>query len=637
MIKTIGKTILIILITIGVLVGAYLGYTRYFVEIQERTVELCVDLNDLKRMANFENKPLGPILDEVKKRGIVSVGVFEETLPDANSLGEIYYTSGSGAMRIKLNPLYCKLGKKGLIKTGRTYIYSPNALARKRIYKQLSWMLTPNNLKFYGNKILEVNESESEIRDLGLGISEVQKKFIYSKGLRIIPRIWNDGRYHLGNIPLKIAALKEYDTIIFDGEEIVGYPKALKSTADGMKKNKIRYGYIEIVKQDGDKALKKMMGEQIVRVHSVPKEELKKISKRTAVRRFVRAARERKVKLIYLRPFLPPELDTYPVAYNLNYFSEVKDALEKSGFVLGKAELTYPLKAANWQILVLGIAVMVGLIFLLNYFITIPVALMFLFLIMAAGGIHVGLGAGYCTLIQKALALLTAIVFPALAVISSFASIKEKGFSLPKAIFAVLNIVGEAMIGVFLIFGLLADYRFMIGIETFSGVKIALLLPIMIVALYFILKQGEGSFTNRVRSFLNIDVKLFAILGGLGMLGGLFILVARSGNFVLPVPAFETIFRNFLEVVFIIRPRTKEFLIGYPLLFLAITMFMRNKKKWVWIPAAIGTIAPISMINTFCHIHTPIIVSMIRTINGLTLGIIIGCVVAFVTNKLIRE
>ncbi len=637
MLEKIGKGTLIVILTIGVLLGAYLGFTRYFIELQDRTVELCVDLNDVKKIAAFEKKPLGPILDEIKMRGIASVGLFEETLPDANALGELYYTKGSGVLRLKLNPIFCRLGKKGLIKPDRTYFYIPSDDVRKRAYQQLKWVIGTRNIKFYGKKIFEVNEAEEELRDLGLGISEVQKKFIYKKGFKIIPRVWNDSRYHMGNLPLKISALKEFDTVIFEGEEILGYPDAVKSTADALRKNKINYGYIEIVKQDGDKSLRRWMGREVIRVHSVPKEELKKITKEEAVKRFVRAARERKVKLIYLRPFLPPQIDAYPVAYNLDYFSKIKTGLESAGFVLGKAEPTHPLRVKGWHILILGMGVVIGLIFLINYYIRIPVLLSFLLLILAAGGILFLGSAGYSTLLQKGLALLAAVIFPALAVISSLSMTKKIQFGLWNAVLIVLNVVAETLIGVFLLLGLLADYRFMLGVETFAGVKLALVLPILLVAFYFILKQGEGSVRERVKTFLRMDVKLAVVIIGLVVLGALGIFVARSGNFVLPVPGVEKYFRNFLETVLFIRPRTKEFLIGYPFLFLAATFLMRGRRKWLWILASLGTIAPVSVFNSFAHIHTPIIVSMIRTINGLALGIIIGAIVALIANGLIKE
>jgi len=201
----------------------------------------------------------------------------------------------------------------------------------------------------------------------------------------------------------------------------------------------------------------------------------------------------------------------------------------------------------------------------------------------------------------------------------------------------ILNIIGELYIGIFLLVGLLADYRFMSGIETFPAIKLALLIPMAIVALFFILQQGKGNIKQRLQQFFSIEVKLSVVAIGLLALGALVVLVARSGNFSIPVPGFEKSFRGLLETLLFIRPRTKEFLIGYPFIFMAIFFLRQGQNKWIWILAAIGSIGPISVLNSFCHIHTPLMVSVVRTINGLVLGIIIGAIVWWLAGRFIKE
>jgi hypothetical protein len=637
MINKFGKGILIAVLTTGVLLGAYLGFVRNINELQDRTVELCVDLNDIKKIAAFEKKPLGPILDEMKKTGIVSIGLFEETLPDANASGELYYAKGSGILRMKdLNLAFNELSNSD-IKNNFTYIYAPSDDVRKRVRDQLEYVLGGKSIRFIEKNIFEINVAEEDIRELGLGISEMQRKFISNKGFDIIPRVWNDTRFHSRNIEPKIAALSDYQKIIFDGEEIPGYPEEIKALASSLKKHDLKYGYIEIVKQDGDGELRKLMGNDVIRVHSVPKEELKKLKREEVVNRFVRAARERKVRLIYMRPFLPPQIDANPVTYNLNFFQNVKTSLENAGFIIGRAEISPPLRVKGWQITLLGTGVMIGSLFLINNFIRLPMFLMYLLLILSAFGIvHAG-SLGYTTQLQKGLALLAAITFPSLAVISTLSKMKKAKNLFMDSIFMALNIISETMVGVFLLVGLLADYRFMLGVETFSGVKIALIFPVLLVVLYFILNQGQGSLKQRVKAFLSTKVSLAAVSGGLLVLAALGIFIARSGNFTLPVPAFEKIFRNFLETVLYIRPRTKEFMVGYPLLFIAAVFIFRENRKWVWLSAAIGAIAPISVFNSFSHIHTPIMVSMVRTVNGLVLGTIIGLIVAYILDRILTR
>ncbi|MBU0672139.1 MAG: hypothetical protein KJ732_03825 [Candidatus Margulisbacteria bacterium] len=638
MIDKIGKGILILILTASVLVGGYLGYYRYFIELQDRTVELCVDLNDLRKIAAFEKKPLGPILEEVKKQGIVSIGLFEETLPDAAVAGELFYAKGSGLRRFKDLPRKMFLLVDSCVtKPDRTYIYAPEAMVRKRVYDQLQWLLGKKQIKFYGSEILEVNEAEEEIREIGLGLAGSQAKYLKSLGFNLVPRVRNDPRFHLGNIEAKISAFEDHDTIIFDGEEILGYPDGLTTLASALKKNKIKYGYIEIVKQDGDKQLRRLMGREVLRVHSVSENELKKLKKDEVVDRFVRAARERKVRMIYIRSFLPPQVDAYPVAYNLKYFGEIKTALTNARFVIGRAESPPPLQVVDWQLIVLGLGVVIGGIFLLNYFFKLNIFLMYLLVILAGGGLYFGANSTYSFGLQKVLALLTAIVFPSLAVISSFSRRLKPSIVAFDATLIILNVVAESLIGVLLLIGLMADHRFMLGVETFMGVKLALITPIILVACYFILNQGTGNLKERLSTFLNTQVKLATILLGVFVMGGLMVYLARSGNFVLPVPIFEKYFRNFLETLFFIRPRTKEFLIGYPLLYLAALTLLRDKKQWLWVLAGLGAIAPVSLLNTFSHSHTPLVVSMVRTVNGLVLGVIIGTILVFIVDPFIRK
>ncbi len=281
MLKRLVTLFISIVLTAAVILGAYLGLVRFFSESGGRNVELVIDLKDLKKMAAYEKKPLGPVLDQIRKLGISEIGVFEETLPDAGALGEIYYAKGSGIIRLKsfLSNLHISN-----IKPDATYIYTPDLQVMKRIYDQLKLALGDKALHLISPDLLAVDEAEEELRDLGLGISEAQVRFLTNKGFTIVPRVWHDPRYNLGNLDGKIAALKGFTLVIFDG----------------------------------DNKLRKLMGQEAVRVHSVPKDELEKINREEALDRFVRAARERRVQVIYLRPFLPPQIDGYPVEYNLD-------------------------------------------------------------------------------------------------------------------------------------------------------------------------------------------------------------------------------------------------------------------------------------------------------------------------------
>lgn len=107
--------------------------------------------------------------------------------------------------------------------------------------------------------------------------------------------------------------------------------------------------------------------------------------------------------------------------------------------------------------------------------------------------------------------------------------------------------------------------------------------------------------------------------------GGL-IYLTRTGNYpIIPVSGLEIRIRDLLEGLFVIRPRFKTFLIGHPLLFIGIGLSLRDR-KYLWI-LVLGLIGQITILNTFSHLHTPLRVSLIRTIMELVLGNLIGLIV----------
>ena len=110
----------------------------------------------------------------------------------------------------------------------------------------------------------------------------------------------------------------------------------------------------------------------------------------------------------------------------------------------------------------------------------------------------------------------------------------------------------------------------------------------------------------------------------------LFVLVAaiilvlfllRTGNENSAVSDLELSFRTFLDHVLGVRPRTKEFLFGTPFLFIAYYYGYKDIRLPLLLMGAIGQI---SLVNTFAHIHTPLLISILRTVNGLWLGLIVG-------------
>jgi hypothetical protein len=110
---------------------------------------------------------------------------------------------------------------------------------------------------------------------------------------------------------------------------------------------------------------------------------------------------------------------------------------------------------------------------------------------------------------------------------------------------------------------------------------------------------------------------IFIALGALG------IVLLRSGNeSPLEVLSVETWFRDSLEQWFAVRPRTKE-LFGHPLFVIfLLSLPWRSRISLLFGLAAL--LGQVSILNTFCHLHTPLAVTIERVLLGLGLGVLSG-------------
>jgi len=101
---------------------------------------------------------------------------------------------------------------------------------------------------------------------------------------------------------------------------------------------------------------------------------------------------------------------------------------------------------------------------------------------------------------------------------------------------------------------------------------------------------------------------------------GAVLLLARTGNVGLPLLNAEARLRTVLEDVLVARPRTKEFLVGYPGLVLAGVASSVGWRGAALPLAMVGAIGTAGAINSFSHLHTPLLYTFWRTGNALLLG-----------------
>ena len=179
-------------------------------------------------------------------------------------------------------------------------------------------------------------------------------------------------------------------------------------------------------------------------------------------------------------------------------------------------------------------------------------------------------------------------------------------------------------------------------LDTFSGVKLSFLLPLVFFAGAFILKLGvfedkEGKPLDiwlQINKLINTTVTVKYVIAAGVILLGLLIVVLRSGN-TSAASSIELAFRSMLEKYLIARPRTKE-LIAFPILMLVILCANYKNKALFFLTAAVGMIGIEDIVNSFCHLRMPVLITTLSSTYSLIFGIIIGSIVLIVIKKLIN-
>jgi hypothetical protein len=132
----------------------------------------------------------------------------------------------------------------------------------------------------------------------------------------------------------------------------------------------------------------------------------------------------------------------------------------------------------------------------------------------------------------------------------------------------------------------------------------------------------------------SFSIRYWHALLGLVILVAVAVLLVRSGNESPVAPTgLERDFRALLDHLLWVRPRTKEIFFGHPLLLLSLILFYRGQKRGVWLGLTLGVVGQISLLNTFCHLHTPILLSLVRSLHGLWIGLLVGLVVWWIVAR----
>ena len=621
------KKLCYFILIVSLLFSAYSLLARYRVEHSSRDVMLIMNSKDILRLEN-RVEDIEETLLEFKKRGLTGVAVHKKSIEDLVDRKEVLFITGREIDKLNLftENRENKFSQFSYDDSSAFIYASDNDL--KSFFAEYipHWRKENIQLDFVELEtgfILFFENWQDHFRDLS-GFDKQEITRYKNLGLEIVPiftDIMIDSRFFN-----EIIALSEARVSMFSGRkmsEIQSEEKPIiTEIIKSMEEKSVSPGVIEpfLAPQALPVKLARELDFDMLRTHIILREELERYTPQQLSARYVRAVRERNVRLLYLLSFLETEAAGLDEISEINYtfLETLKSDLQSSGFSIGTPAPFQFFASSRMILFLILLGITAAIILLKDYFE--PGFSFGFWLLIPAGFLLMGILIFLMNqqiLLRQLLALSAAIIFPVLAVFQLLNGEKLR----------LLAMVAISLCGGILVAASLNHVSFSLQLFSFRGVKVALLFPLLIIA-YYLFKTHYGDIREGLREILGLQVRAIHLLCISLFLFALVYYVMRAGNFpAISVPALEIYLREFFEEILIVRPRFKEIIIGYPAAILSIGVRKKtNNLSWFYFLIFITTLAPISVINSFSHIHTPLIISLARTFTGLILGAVIGLI-----------
>ena len=398
---------------------------------------------------------------------------------------------------------------------------------------------------------------------------------------------------------------REANYLVYSGTQVSGHPFGSEDRADRLEELvDISQGYltavIEGTPQDGMTRISSRV--PTVRLLSFNQDYVdRRLRPADIVDKYLLAVSERNVRLLYLRPYTTTELGD-PLVNTELMIAGLTSALASQGYVvepLSALDTNYLTSPALRFGAALGVAaalVLLALSIPAPWGATAVVAL--LLLALAAAGAS-----------WDAVALLAALTFPVIGFLH-----------FRKGVWAILPVTALSLAGALLLIAVGSERDTLLAIRPFAGVGATLVIPPALFLAAYLLRRF--SLASMVKLAWNAEIRVWHLaLAGLGVLAVGVVLLRRGNDPVIGVSQIELGLRQLLGEYFA-RPRFKE-LIGHPLAILGLGM-----GAWPsWLRGVLlsgGVIAQASVLNSFSHYHTPLLISLERTVAALGIGVVSG-------------
>jgi hypothetical protein len=612
-----------IILLFSVLITTYLMVSKITIEKSNNLVEISVPANELQMLSVAVKAEPKQILEDFQQAGLTSLIVQETTLRDMVNVGRALILNGWQLMDhqrflgITADVVIDILSEKDF--NPRSYYVFTKDRTAFELLKEFIPARGFDVKTYEGQEIYIIQEVKGigGFSDIGLGIERQWIDLATQLGLNVNVIAREMHKKTVKEIEFLVSNLEKQEISIFipQNNQLPEDPNAQMIFQDYLRKNEVLLGVDEFNDTAEILRMAEGTGYEIVRVYNRPLHKW--------MDEYLLAVRDRNDRLLYLHLFLSGQDDL--ISYNQEHINQITTSIRKNGIVndfsFGKAESFKLLKENK----ILSFCVSLGILWAVAKLMMLAGVPPKAGYIISALGLMlmVSLAVIDFSLYRDVISLAVAVIFPVVGIYSQMKTKRNVEEKKPQYVIGYAakgfsEALSVALIGGLLLWGICANSEFLLGFKQFRGIKLLYILSYgLIIALY--IKDNYGLSINK--PILSIaSIMMLLIVGAI-----FFVLINRTGNFsVIPIPKWEISFRIWLENVLPIRPRTKEFLIGFPALIIAGGTKALGKSRcstWLYIVALLGLV---STVNTFSHFHISSLISIIRTLEGAFLGIMIG-------------
>ena len=644
---------------LGLIAALYAGWQRHQTETANHTVEMVYDREELAELARIEGRSEQDVLAQFREAGVTSLAVYERTLEKMNQNGQV--TSMPGAHLLHQyrtgtlsDPFWRRLVENGRIAAEDIYVIGHDEAVFSEVKADLERRLGESRVLSVaeGQRVLQVKADYEKAVKWNLGLPTDEMRQVAQAGFLVVVRPSNYTLVKAEDVEAAFARIdaagvqKQVSTLMFVGEEALGYPNQLALTAQKMKERQLTLGMIEhplqlqFVKQDGLLDLAALVNYRAARVYTIAKDEMLKLKPDEAAHRWPVTDQERNIRINLLRKFVKTDPGKTLLETNLDYVRATRSGIMEKGFAIGRADVFAEYTPSPYVLALIMLGAAASGVLFLSLVRPFSPLLQYILLVITAAVLIVPVFKGGGLMARQVAALASAVIIPALSMTWQLDRWRwlspKKGAPLTRILgdgaVSLTLLVLFSLVGGLYVAGLLGDVRFFLEMEIYRGVKVTFIAPLLLVSITYLARHNLFGpepvlgVLPQLKRMLNYPIYVKTLLGVALLAVAAWIFVGRSGHTAgVPVPAIEIKLRAFLEKVMYARPREKEFLIGHPAFFLAMLAWYRQWPRLVHFVLVLGaTIAQGSLVETFAHLRTPVLMSTVRAFDGLLVGIVFG-------------